>query len=125
MTPGNESGGGAEKDKHSAENDKNSAENDEIKVPKKSAETGGNPFLSSPVLHEKILKEAKKLSLQTDIHVMKADKGRNTLIWSVEDYDREGNRQHSEKFIKNYLKMNSPLNYNPSNKCFVPFLKIY
>ena len=42
MTPGTKSGGGAEKDKHSAENDKNSAENDEIKVPKKSAETGGN-----------------------------------------------------------------------------------
>jgi hypothetical protein len=42
MTPGNKSGGGAEKDQHSAENDKNSAENDEIKVPKKSAETGGN-----------------------------------------------------------------------------------
>jgi hypothetical protein len=55
------------------------------------------PFLSSPVLHEKILKEAKKLSLQTDIHVMKADKGRNTVIWSVEDYDREANRQHSDK----------------------------
>ena len=49
MTPGNESGGGAEKDKHSAENDKNSAENDEIEVPKKSAETGGNPFNSSAV----------------------------------------------------------------------------
>ena len=44
MTPGTKSGGGAEKDKHSAENDKNSAENDEIKVPKKSAETGGNRF---------------------------------------------------------------------------------
>ena len=43
MTPGTKSGGGAEKDKHSAENDKNSAENDEIEVPKKSAETGGNP----------------------------------------------------------------------------------
>jgi hypothetical protein len=43
MTPGTKSGGGAEKDKHSAENDKNSAENDEIQVPKKSAETGGNP----------------------------------------------------------------------------------
>ncbi len=42
MTPGNKSGSGAEKDQHSAENDKNSAENDEIKVPKKSAETGGN-----------------------------------------------------------------------------------
>ena len=42
MTPGTKSGGGAEKDKHKAENDKNSAENDEIKVPKKSAETGGN-----------------------------------------------------------------------------------
>jgi hypothetical protein len=49
MTPGNKFGGGAEKDQHSAENDKNSAENDknsaendEIKVPKKSAETGGN-----------------------------------------------------------------------------------
>ena len=44
MTPGTKSGGGAEKDKNSAENDKNSAENDEIEVPKKSAETGGNPF---------------------------------------------------------------------------------
>jgi hypothetical protein len=43
MTPGTKSGGGAEKDKNSAENDKNSAENDEIEVPKKSAETGGNP----------------------------------------------------------------------------------
>jgi hypothetical protein len=38
LTPGTKSGGGAEKDK-------NSAENDEIKVPKKSAETGGNPCL--------------------------------------------------------------------------------
>ncbi len=42
MVPGTKSGSGAEKDKHSAENDKNSAKNDEIKVPKKSAETGGN-----------------------------------------------------------------------------------
>ncbi len=44
MTPGTKSGGGAERDKHKAENDKNSAENDEIKVPKKSAETGGNLY---------------------------------------------------------------------------------
>jgi hypothetical protein len=44
MTPGTKSGGGAEKGKHSAENYKNSAENDEIKVPKKRAETGGNPI---------------------------------------------------------------------------------
>ena len=49
MTPGTKSGGGAEKDKHSAENDKNSAENDEIKVPKKSAETGGNQMKTSPM----------------------------------------------------------------------------
>jgi hypothetical protein len=54
------------------------------------------PFLPSPVLHEQILKEAKKLSLQTDIHVIKADKGRNTVIWSVEDDDREANRQLSD-----------------------------
>jgi len=55
------------------------------------------PFLPSPVLHEKVLKEAKKLSQNTGIHIMKADKGRNTVIWSVEDYDREANRQLSDK----------------------------
>jgi hypothetical protein len=32
--------------KHSAGNDKNSAENDEIKVPKRSAETGGNQLMA-------------------------------------------------------------------------------
>jgi hypothetical protein len=63
MTPGIKSGGGAEKDKHSAENDKNSAENDEMKVPKKSAETGGN----------RVFRNQEKSAVSHDCEVIASD----------------------------------------------------
>jgi len=54
------------------------------------------PLLKSPLFHEKIRTEIKKLSLRTDIHILKADKGRNTVIWNISDYDKEANRQLSD-----------------------------
>jgi hypothetical protein len=46
-----------------------------------------------PVLHDSVLETLKKLQTRTDIHILKADKGRNTVIWSTADYDREAERQ--------------------------------
>jgi hypothetical protein len=46
-----------------------------------------------PVLHDNVLETLKKLQARTDIHILKADKGRNTVIWSTADYDKEAERQ--------------------------------
>jgi hypothetical protein len=46
-----------------------------------------------PVLHNSVLEILKKLQTRTDIHILKADKGRNTVIWSTADYDKEAERQ--------------------------------
>jgi hypothetical protein len=46
-----------------------------------------------PVVHDSVLEILKKLQTRTDIHILKADKGRNTVIWSTADYDREAERQ--------------------------------
>jgi hypothetical protein len=46
-----------------------------------------------PVIHDSVLETLKKLQTRTDIHILKADKGRNTVIWSTADYDKEAERQ--------------------------------
>ncbi len=46
-----------------------------------------------PVIHDKVLETLKRLQTRTDIHILKADKGRNTVIWSTADYDKEAERQ--------------------------------
>ncbi len=46
-----------------------------------------------PVVHDSVLETLKKLQTRTDIHILKADKGRNTVIWSTSDYDKEAERQ--------------------------------
>ncbi len=49
--------------------------------------------LRNPLLHNNILETLSKLQNRTDIHILKADKGRNTVIWSTTDYDKEAERQ--------------------------------
>ncbi len=49
--------------------------------------------LIKPVLHNNVVKTLKKLKKRTDIHIIKADKGRNTVIWSINEYDKEAARQ--------------------------------
>lgn len=44
-----------------------------------------------------IIEALKKLKNRKDVHLMKSDKGRNTVIWATEDYDREALRQLSDK----------------------------
>jgi hypothetical protein len=57
----------------------------------------------NPVLHDSVLGTLKKLQMRTDIHILKADKGRNTVIWSTTDYDREAERQLSDS--STYLEL--------------------
>lgn len=47
----------------------------------------------NPVLHNDVLTTLEKLQTRSDIHILKADKGRNTVIWSTTDYDKEAGRQ--------------------------------
>jgi hypothetical protein len=47
----------------------------------------------NPILHNEAIQTLKKLQTCSDIHILKADKGRNTVIWSIPDYDREAARQ--------------------------------
>jgi hypothetical protein len=47
----------------------------------------------NPVLHNNVLETLKNLQTRTDIHILKADKGRNTVIWSTTAYDKEAERQ--------------------------------
>jgi hypothetical protein len=49
--------------------------------------------LINPVLHNNVLGTLKKLQTRTDIHILKADKGRNTVIWSTTEYNKEAARQ--------------------------------
>ena len=44
-----------------------------------------------------ILEALKRLKDRKDVHLMKSDKGRNTVIWATADYDREAIRQLSDK----------------------------
>lgn len=46
-----------------------------------------------PTIHGEIIKTIQKMNKRTDIHLLKSDKGRNTVIWDVNDYNREANRQ--------------------------------
>lgn len=50
----------------------------------------------NPVIHEGIPSLLKQLQNRKDIHVLKSDKGRNTVIWQVTEYDREALRQLSD-----------------------------
>jgi hypothetical protein len=52
--------------------------------------------LINPTLHNSVLKTLKELQTRTDIHILKADKGRNTVIWSTIEYDKEAARQLSD-----------------------------
>ena len=53
-----------------------------------------NPIkTANPILHNKTIQTLKTLQTRSDIHILKADKGRNTVIWSTSDYDREATRQ--------------------------------
>ncbi len=47
----------------------------------------------NPVHHNSVLETLTKLQARTDIHILKADKGRNTVIWSTTEYDKEAERQ--------------------------------
>lgn len=49
--------------------------------------------LVNPILHTSTLETLKKLRENKEIHILKADKGRNTVIWSTTDYNKEAARQ--------------------------------
>jgi len=51
---------------------------------------------SSSIPH-KLNQELLNLQKRQDIHILKSDKGRNTVLWRIEDYDREGIRQLGDK----------------------------
>jgi hypothetical protein len=55
------------------------------------------------IINKKILSEIDKLRNRQDIHILKSDKGRNTVLWLVKDYDREGMRQLNDK--NTYLEL--------------------
>jgi hypothetical protein len=68
---------------------------------------------SNPITHAKIIQTIQKLNKRKDIHVLKSDKGRNTVIWEVEDYNREANRQLSDK--ETYLELSKEEFYSKLN----------
>lgn len=43
--------------------------------------------------HDFLITETTLLKKRRDIHILKSDKGRNIVLWKIEDYDREANRQ--------------------------------
>lgn len=43
-----------------------------------------------------IKRAIEKLQSETNLHILKADKGRNTVIWETDAYDREATRQLSD-----------------------------
>lgn len=49
-----------------------------------------------PELHRDITTAAVALGSRSDIHILKADKGRNVVIWPTEEYNREANRNFSD-----------------------------
>lgn len=63
-----------------------------------------NPDLNtSPISHEKLATEISKLQKRKDVHILKSDKGRNTVIWPIKDYDTEAYRQLNDK--NTYLEL--------------------
>lgn len=46
--------------------------------------------------HEPIYQAVRNLGKRPDIHITKADKGRNVVVWSADDYDREAHRLLSD-----------------------------
>lgn len=52
---------------------------------------------SNDISNIKILSELDKLKNRQVIHILKSDKGRNTVLWLINDYDREGMRQVNDK----------------------------
>jgi hypothetical protein len=63
-----------------------------------------NPDLNtSPISHEKLATEISKLQKRKDVHILKSDKGRNTVIWPIKDYDTEAYRQLNDN--NTYLEL--------------------
>ena len=52
-------------------------------------------YLQKPSVNviSKILRIISSLKKRTDIHILKSDKGRNTVLWMLSDYENEANRQ--------------------------------
>lgn len=56
-----------------------------------------NPSKSKTLLTPKpILYAIDNLSNQVKAHILKSDKGRNTVLWDIQDYDREAERQFKD-----------------------------
>ncbi len=69
--------------------------------------TLANPDLNrSPISHERMTAEILKLQKQIDVHILKSDKGRNTVIWPVTEYDAEAYRQLNDKNTYHELTKN-------------------
>jgi hypothetical protein len=66
-----------------------------------------NPDLNlSPISHDKLSAEILQLQKRKDIHILKSDKGRNTVIWPVKEYDIKASRQLSDKNTYHELTKN-------------------
>lgn len=50
----------------------------------------------NPISHKEVVETIDKINKRTDVHILKSDKGRNTVIWRISDYDREATRQLSD-----------------------------
>lgn len=50
-------------------------------------------------LHRDIAEAAQNLGARPDIHILKADKGRNVVIWPTHDYDKEADRNFSDPLV--------------------------
>jgi hypothetical protein len=55
--------------------------------------------IEKPVVETRLLDILKTLRKQTTIHITKADKGRNTVIWETSEYDKEALRQLSDSSV--------------------------
>ena len=54
--------------------------------------------------HREIANAAKKLGENSNFHILKADKGRNVVLWSTDDYNREADRNFSDPSV--YKELN-------------------
>ena len=53
--------------------------------------------------HENLFQVIQEIKNWNDVHILKSDKGRNTVIWEVDDYDKEALRQLNDNTTYNEL----------------------
>lgn len=55
------------------------------------------------IQHENLFSVIQEIKNWNDVHILKSDKGRNTVIWEVNDYDNEALRQLNDNTTYNEL----------------------